>query len=65
MTGSERMAEAPKTPRIAASVQPKPSWLEREIVGEFIFAPLVRGALWLFLRLVLAVKVAVIAVFFS
>ena len=40
-------------------------WLVREIVAEFVFAPIVRGAGWLFLHLVLAIKIAFIKVFLS
>ncbi|HEY9548470.1 MAG TPA: hypothetical protein VIR45_03135 [Kiloniellaceae bacterium] len=50
------MADTPKAPRKAASPDPKEGWLVREIVGEFILAPLVRGALWLVLHAALLVK---------
>ncbi|MGF1631154.1 MAG: hypothetical protein ACFCUT_16900 [Kiloniellaceae bacterium] len=50
------MAEAPKPPECAGSRAVKPSWLEREVVGEFIFAPLVRVTIWVFLHTVLLIK---------
>lgn len=40
-------------------------WLVWEIVAEFVFVPIVRGAGWLFLHLVLAIKVAFIKLFLS
>jgi hypothetical protein len=59
------MVEPRKQPRAAAPAEAKPSWLEREIVGDFIFAPLARGAVWLFLHLLLAIKLAFIKIFLS
>ena len=40
-------------------------WLVREIVADFVIAPLVRGVIWLFLHLALAIKIAFIKVFLS
>ena len=67
MRGLSDMAEAQKAHRAAtpASAQPRPSWLELLLVGEFIFAPLVRGALWLFMHLLLAIKIAFVTIFLS
>jgi hypothetical protein len=40
-------------------------WIVTEFVADLIFAPLVRGVLWLFLHLALAIKIAFIKVFLS
>ena len=40
-------------------------WIVTEFVADLIFAPLVRGVLWLFLHLALAIKVAFIKIFLS
>jgi hypothetical protein len=56
------MAEARES-RVPA--QPKPTWLEREVVCDLFFAPLVRGAIWLFMHLLLWIKLAFIKVFLS
>ena len=50
------MAEVPKAQQRGVPAAPKEPWLVRELVGEFVFAPLVRGALWLVLHAVLMVK---------
>ncbi|MGD1880084.1 MAG: hypothetical protein ACFB13_21595 [Kiloniellaceae bacterium] len=49
-------AKAPKPLEAAGPRAAKPSWLEREVAGEFIIAPLVRGTIWVFLHAVLLIK---------
>jgi hypothetical protein len=64
MTGSERTAGPRNSTQPTTAAERMPSWLLREFVGT-LFEPLLRGALWLFMHLLLAIKIAFVKVFLS